>query len=220
MALLLCIDTAVAESSVCLAENGTSIAVKRSPDQKESASWIHIAIRDLLRENGVSLPSLQGIALSGGPGSYTGLRVGMATAKGLCYAAGLPLMLVDTLQMMAAAATHEPAALLCPMIDARRMEVFTAIYNRSLEPVVPYQPVVLERDSFAHLLAQHAVLFFGNGSAKFRGLTQHPNAVFRDIFPHAGHLARLAAQKWIQRDFTSLAYAEPFYGKAFFDPRN
>ena len=209
----------MAAASVCLADGPRVMALKSSADPKESAGWIHTAIRDLLTENDHSLKNLDAIAVAGGPGSYTGLRVGMATAKGLCYAAGLPLIAVNTLQMMAAAAGSEPCSLLCPMIDARRMEVFTAVYNRELVEVLPFQPLVLEAGSFKQLLDREQVLFFGNGSPKFREICPHPNAVFKDIAVHAGHLAPLATATFERQEFADLAYAEPFYGKAFFNPR-
>lgn len=195
------------------------MALKSSADARDSAGWIHTAIRDLLLENRVSLNCLDAIAVSAGPGSYTGLRVGMATAKGLCFAAGLPLISLDTLQSMAAAALSEPERLLCPMIDARRMEVFTAVYDRDLRAVMPYRPLVLEGSSFSELLDQEPVLFIGNGSPKFRAICAHPNALFRDITVHAGHLAPLALAHFERKFFADLAYAEPFYGKAFFNPR-
>src|SRR4029079_3666588 len=121
------------------------------------------------------------VAVSAGPGSYTGLRVGMAAAKGLCYALRIPLLTINTLQMMAAAAVAEPTDLLCPMIDARRMEVFTGLYTKKLDAVMPAQALILQENSFADVLQKHTVTFFGNGSEKCKTVIQHPNAVFRTI---------------------------------------
>lgn len=220
MPLILCIDTAVAAASVCLSAGERIMALKSSADAKDSAGWIHTAIRDMLLENQLTLKQLDAIAVSAGPGSYTGLRVGMATAKGLCFAAGLPLISLDTLKTMAGAALSDPGRLFCPMIDARRMEVFTAVYDRELRDVFPFQPLVLEPGSFSELLDREPVLFFGNGSPKFQAICQHPNALFKDIAVHAGHLAPLALALFERKAFVDLAYAEPFYGKAFFNPRN
>lgn len=219
MPLLLCIDTAVAAASVCISDGSTIVALKSSADPRDSAGWVHTAIRDLLVEHKLSLRNLDAIAVSAGPGSYTGLRVGMATAKGLCFAAGLPLITINTLQAMAAAAQAEPAGLLCPMIDARRMEVFTAVYDRKLREVLPFQPLELGAGSYSDLLNREPVLFFGNGHPKFRAICTHPNALFKEIAVDARHLAPLALARFEQKGFADLAYAEPFYGKAFFNPR-
>lgn len=164
------------------------------------------------------MTQLEAVAVSAGPGSYTGLRIGMAAAKGLCYALNCPLITINTLQMMAAAAAAEPTSLLCPMIDARRMEVFTGLYTRELEEVLPAQALVLDQDSFATELETTTITFFGNGSAKFQKLLQHPNAVFKNITADASHLAGFAHRAFLQQAFTDLAYSEPFYGKAFYSP--
>jgi len=146
------------------------------------------------------------------------LRIGMATAKGLCYALNIPLITINTLHMMASAATAEPTALLCPMIDARRMEVFTGLYTNTLQEVMPAQALILNENSFAEVLAKTTVTFFGNGSAKFQTILQHPNAVFKIINADASHLAALAQHAFAHRNTADLAYSEPFYGKDFFSP--
>ena len=129
MSIILNIDTAVQSSSICLAENDQSISVKVNPSQKDSASWLHIAIKEILEETHFNFQQIDAIAVSEGPGSYTGLRVGMATAKGLCYVMNKPLITINTLQMMASDARDKHQGLLSPMIDARRMEVFTAVFD-------------------------------------------------------------------------------------------
>jgi len=131
VSLILNIDTAVQSASVCLSENNDLIGLKINPSQKDHASWLHIAIEQLLKENAIDLQKLAAIAVSAGPGSYTGLRVGMASAKGLCYVLNIPLITVDTLKMMANAAVVENTDLLCPMIDASRMDVFAALFDKS-----------------------------------------------------------------------------------------
>jgi tRNA threonylcarbamoyladenosine biosynthesis protein TsaB len=214
---ILSIDTAVAGASVCLSDGETVHGLKRHEAQNESAAWIHTTIQELLQEHALSVSKLAAVAVSAGPGSYTGLRIGMATAKGLCYATGVPLIGINTLQMMAAAA-GEHNGLLCPMIDARRMEVFTALYTKDLQEVLPAQALILNETSFAETLDAGPVLFFGNGSAKFRPLVQHPNAIFKTIAADASHIATLANNALIQKKFVNLAYSEPFYGKDFFSP--
>ncbi|MDB5252697.1 MAG: tsaB [Flaviaesturariibacter sp.] len=217
MSFFLTIDTAVSGASICLADATGVIGFRENPEQKESAAWLQPAIRDLFLDSGIALRSLSVIAVSAGPGSYTGLRVGLATAKGLCYALGCHLVTVNTLEMMAAAAL--PATtLLCPMIDARRQEVFTAVYGPGLDEIVPTGSLVLNETSFDTVLDKGPISFFGNGSAKFRALTAHPNASFPDVTVNARHLVPFAMQALREQRFADLAYSEPQYGKAFFSP--
>ena len=144
MSIILNIDTAVQTSSVCLAQNNEVLALKINPSQKDSAAWLHMAIKEVLKEQNIELKDLDAIAVSEGPGSYTGLRVGMSTAKGLCYVSQKPLITINSLQMMAVAAKDEPTDFICPMIDARRMEVFTAIFDHELNYVLQPSNFILE----------------------------------------------------------------------------
>jgi tRNA threonylcarbamoyladenosine biosynthesis protein TsaB len=215
---ILNIETAVTSASVCLAEDHESISLKINPSQKDSAAWLHIAIRDLLAEQKLTFPDLAAVAVSAGPGSYTGLRVGMAAAKGLCYVLQKPLITINTLTMMAAAAKAEETELFCPMIDARRMEVFTAIYDKNLEEMVAPANLILENQTFSGLLKDHSITFFGNGSEKFKNILQHSNARFRNIETSARDMTALSFSKFRQKDFADLAYAEPYYGKEYYSP--
>ena len=212
---ILHIDTAVQSASICISDNDSILYSAINPSQKDHASWLHQQIRNGLSEKNLSLDQIKAVAVSAGPGSYTGLRVGMATAKGLCYALKIPLVLVNTLQLMANAAKEHAVKLLCPMIDARRMEVFTAIFDHSMNEVEPYKNLILDQDSFKPLLEENEILFFGNGSTKFQSLTRHPNAVFATIQAHAEHMPELVYPRLLKHDFADLAYAEPFYGKDF-----
>jgi tRNA threonylcarbamoyladenosine biosynthesis protein TsaB len=216
--LFLHIDTAVTGASICLSEGADVIAISANPDQRDSAAWLQAAIRALFAGQGRSLPELAAVSVSAGPGSYTGLRVGMASAKGLCYALGIPLLAIPTLKIMAAAAAPHSEGVLCPMIDARRSEVFTAAYTTSLEELVPAHSRILDSDSFSELMAQGPVTFFGNGSDKFRALTTNRTARFAAITADARHLASLAAAAFEQGRFADLAYEVPFYGKEFYTP--
>ena len=218
MSLILNIDTAVEKASICLAKNGIAIDTKNNPDQKDHASWIHLAIRAMLSDNGFNSSSLKAVAVSAGPGSYTGLRVGLSTAKGLCYALKIPLIMIKTLEIMAFSAKEWATELICPMIDARRMEVFTAVYNKNLEEIVAAHARIIDKDLFSELLKIHPVIFFGNGSGKFRALIQTPNAGFPQIETDAGHLALLSPRYFENGNFADLAYSEPFYLKEFFTP--
>lgn len=218
MDLILNIDTAVEGASVSLAGGGVEIGSKRTLQTNDSASWIHVAIRDLLQENGFSIGDLKAVGLSSGPGSYTGLRVGMATAKGLCYALSVPLLTVSTLEMMASAAAPLANSLLCPMIDARRMEVFTAVYQNDLALVWGPANLVLDEHSFAEELEKNTLTFFGNGSGKWKDVVKHENALFLELTASASDLAPLTYHLFTTKSFTGLAFSEPLYGKEFYSP--
>jgi tRNA threonylcarbamoyladenosine biosynthesis protein TsaB len=213
---ILNIDTAIETCSICLSLNGEGIGLLQNPAQKEAAAWIQPSIKILLEEHGVSLKQLAAVAVSNGPGSYTGLRVGMATAKGLCFVLNIPLIAISTLKMMVIAALNEEADLFCPMIDARRMEVFTAIYDRALTEVVPAQASILTPDTFTNFIKHNRIIFFGNGSVKFQKLVQHPNALFTPKAPNAKHLAPLSYESLKLKSLADVAYCEPDYGKDFF----
>jgi tRNA threonylcarbamoyladenosine biosynthesis protein TsaB len=213
---ILNIDTAVKTSSVCLAEKDKPVALKINPSQKDSAAWLHWAIEELVLETNCRLHNLSAIAVSEGPGSYTGLRVGMATAKGLCFSLGKPLIAINTLKMMANAVTDINTDLICPMIDARRMEVFAAVFDRRLHPVLPPVNLILNEDSFHELLQRHSILFFGDGSIKFQLVVNNPKAKFVSIDCTAEAMASLSYQKYTDGECADLAYSQPFYGKDFY----
>lgn len=223
MNYILNIDTATEHASVCISQSDTVLAMRTNADQKNHASFIQPAIAALVAETGISLNQLAAVAVTGGPGSYTGIRVGMATAKGICYTLNKPLIIINTLEVMAFAATQQEAEniadlLYCPLIDARRMEVFTAIYDHYLTPLLEPQPMVVESQSFATFLQKRPILFFGSGMEKLKEILRHPNALFKTIDHDAGHLSLLAHQALAQQAFANLAYSEPIYLKAFFDP--
>jgi tRNA threonylcarbamoyladenosine biosynthesis protein TsaB len=218
VSLLLHIDTAVAGASICISEGAAVRAFAQNPEPREAAAWLQAAIRDLFAQEGLSLSHLAAISVSAGPGSYTGLRVGMASAKGLCYALGIPLLAIPTLQMMAAAAAPVAEGLLCPMIDARRMEVFAAVYTKELSEVLPAQNFILGESSFSDLLEKGPVSFSGNGSHKFATIATHPNARFLSVDADARQLVALADAAFSAGRFADLAYEVPFYGKEFYTP--
>ena len=216
MSIILNIDTAVQTSSICLAENDKPLDVKINPSQQDSAAWLHVAINGLLQEHRLTLQQLDAIAVSEGPGSYTGLRVGMSTAKGLCYFSQKPLITINTLKMMAVAAQDGSTGLICPMIDARRMEVFTAVFDQQLNYILPPTNLVLNENSFQELLKYNSIAFFGNGSLKFQQQIEHPNAIFKALETSALFMASLSNEKFIKQEFANLAYSQPFYGKDFY----
>ena len=218
MALLLNIDTSTKRAGICLAQDGRSLAMVENLEQKEHAAWLHVAVRQLMADTGFRMRDLQAVAVTAGPGSYTGLRVGMAAAKGFCYALGIPLITEDTLRVMAFAASEQlpEADLLCPMIDARRMEVFTALYSQDMTRLLPSTAMVIDENSFSDWLSDHKVSFFGEGSDKCKPIITAPGAHFVEVGYHVGFLGILSFLRYLQSEFTGLAYSEPAYTKEFY----
>jgi len=165
----------------------------------------------------LELRSVDAIAITGGPGSYTGLRIAMATAKGICFALNKPLISLNTLLVMANAAKEDSADLLCPMIDARRMEVFTAIYTKELEIVKEPAAITLNENSFTEYLSNNSICFFGNGSNKFKAI-EKTQAFFSDIKADASSMISLSEISFTEKKLADLAYAEPLYLKEFYTP--
>ena len=218
MSFILNIDTAIESASICLANNGLYIAEAKNLVRNDSASWLHQAIQTLLESRNFQLSQLKAIAVSSGPGSYTGLRVGMATAKGLCYVLNIPLINISTLQMMLESAIDEETDLYCPMIDARRMEVFTAVYDKKGNEVISPHNKILDDKSFSNLLKDQSITFFGNGSAKLGAIIKSENAIFKQVESTAAHMAKLSFKHFANHSFANLAYCEPYYGKEFYAP--
>ena len=218
MSLILNIDTAIETASICLSEDKNVLQLSINENQKDHAAWLTVAIQKMMKNAGCELHQLNAIAVTIGPGSYTGLRVGLAAAKGLCYVLNIPLITIGTLEMMGVAAQDEPIDLLCPMIDARRMEVFTAVYAKNLKEVRPPHALIIDKNSFDDFLTTNTILFFGNGSKKLQTVLHHPNAVYKNINSNASHMASLAADRLMTLQFADLAYVEPLYLKEFFTP--
>lgn len=218
MSLILNIETAVDTASVCLAKDGEALQFAANEQQKDHASWLHVAIAKILNEAGYVLADLLAVAVSIGPGSYTGLRISLSTAKGLCYALNIPLIAVGTLDMMALAANDEKGDMICPMIDARRMEVFTALYDKKLQQIIGPQAMLLNENSFAEQLFSNKIIFSGNGSNKLQQIISNDNALFSSVQSNASHLAQLSDKSFIKKEFADLAYVQPLYLKEFYSP--
>lgn len=222
MALILHIDTATAIGSVSLSENGVALETMENIEQRDHAATVGIFVKTLLERHHRSPGELDAIAVSAGPGSYTGLRVGAATAKGLCYTWNKPLIAISTLQMMASgmqAAYAGEDVYFAPLIDARRMEVFTAVYNKDLEPVLAPQAMVLETQSFDPYILVKNTVFFGDGAPKWAGLLGvQPNTSFPAYHISASHMIPLAEKSFARKDFEDVAYFTPNYLKAFYHP--
>jgi tRNA threonylcarbamoyladenosine biosynthesis protein TsaB len=219
MAFLLALETSSTVCSVALYKQDQLLGATELQIEKSHSSHITVLTEELLRNCQVSLQDLSAIAISGGPGSYTGLRIGSATAKGLCFSLDIPLIEVSTLEAIAAEAIHYTPRpedyYFCPMIDARRMEVYTYVTTNELNVVRPIEPLILEQHSFNKYLADRKTIFCGNGAAKYKALAaDKPNALFLDhIKPSAVYIGKLALPKFEEKQFQNIAYYEPFYLK-------
>lgn len=213
MSLILNIDTSTENASICLAQNDQCLHQLSNDRQKDHASWLHTGIGLLLKESGKEISDIKAVGVTTGPGSYTGLRVGMSTAKGLCYALNIPFITVNTLEAMASAAVQESADLICPMIDARRMEVYTALYDRSLQIVLSPCAVELDNYTFLDYLNENRILFLGNRQNKLEKFLMHENAYFKNIIFNVLHVSPLIYLKYCNSDFSDLAYTQPLYLK-------
>lgn len=213
---ILLIDTAQETAMAGCSSNGLLRHCIINTSQKEHATFLHPAIEELTQACSLSMGEWNAVAVVNGPGSYTGLRVGLSAAKGICYALNIPLICINTLEWMAFGNSPNQAELMCPMIDARRSEVFTAVYNHAMQVQRPAQAVVLEADSFSDLLDQHTIHFFGSGSEKWKAICRHPHANFHPAHHSYDHLATMAEQRFAIHAFNDLALTEPEYTKEFF----
>ena len=219
MSKILNIETSTTVCSVSLSENGICKCVRENFSGNNHSELIGVFTQEVLAEAGVEPKDLDAVALSIGPGSYTGLRIGTSFAKGLCYGSDLKLITIPTLKIIAQNAKEkysiEDDALLCPMIDARRMEVYNCIYDASLGQVRETQPEIIDENSFAEILQSKKVYFCGNGAAKCKQYLTHENAIFLDdVYPLATSMIALAEDAFAKNDFADVAYFEPFYLKA------
>ncbi len=215
MATILCIETASTNCSVALSVDGKLLALKEDNNLSYSHSErLHIFIFEILEENGLKSRDLDAVAISKGPGSYTGLRIGVSAAKGLCFSLDIPLISVPTLTALAHRVKDKE--IIVPMLDARRMEVYTAVFNSEKKQVEETSAKILEPDSYKDLLEKGKVHFIGSGVDKFNAICTHPNAVFvQDQLPSAKEMVPIAVSKYQKGDFEDVAYFEPYYLKDF-----
>ena len=215
--MILCIETATTNCSVALGEKGKLLALKEDYSNSYShAERLHIFIEEILKENGLQAKDLSAIAVSKGPGSYTGLRIGVSAAKGLCFALDLPLISIPTLKSFALQVKQEKDGFIIPLLDARRMEVYSAGFTSENRKVFDTRAEILTPDSFSKYLENAAVTFIGNGVEKFRNICTHPNATFiEDKLPSAAEMVILAEEKFQKKKFEDVAYFEPYYLKDF-----
>ncbi len=220
MSYIISIETATKVCSIALHCNGELIALRENNDQHSHSANITIFVDEVVKEAGITFSDINAIAVSKGPGSYTGLRIGVSAAKGFCYGLGIPLISVNTLMAMAQHTAlsqyKKENTLLCPMIDARRMEVFCALIDTKNQWAKETEAVIVDESSFGQELEKHPIVFFGDGAAKCQSTINHPNAIFiNEIRPSAKYVGELAWEKFSQKQFEDVAYFEPFYLKEF-----
>lgn len=216
MATIIHLETTTTNCSVCLATEGMLITIKENASAKYSHSEeLHPFILEILDSAAMKVTDLDAVAVSKGPGSYTGLRIGVSAAKGLCYALDIPLISISTLKVLAAQIS--PAAgYVIPLLDARRMEVYSAVFDHEMKEVREILAEVISEASFHKYLSEGPCTFIGPGAAKCAEVIQHENAFFEpDLMPSAREMASLAWRKWQQKDFENVAYFEPYYLKDF-----
>lgn len=225
MKCLLNIHTSTETAIVNVCDGSKVLATVTNNEQRQHAAFLHSAIRQILLDNNIRTNELRAIGVTAGPGSYTGIRVGMATAKGLCYALKIPLLLFNTLEVMALSAIESMGnknALYCPMIDARRQEVFTGVYNYQLNEVSPPSSMILNENSFNTLLQESPMYFFGSGSGKFKLLAKNTSEMFfidgLDISSQV--LCHFSLTKFQNSDFENPSQAHPLYIKNFYLEKN
>jgi tRNA threonylcarbamoyladenosine biosynthesis protein TsaB len=241
--LILNIDTATEFASLCLSNDGIVIGFEENQEQKNHASFLQPAIKKLMFDVQSTLMDLDAIAITNGPGSYTGLRVGLASAKGLCFALNKPLIVLNTLQVMGLASREWLVAsgveelrignrelgehihhtsyivqrtLFCPMIDARRLEVFTALYDFELNEILKPAAIILDNSTFSNELANHRIIFSGSGSFKMKALQTNSNISFSDVKYSAKDMVTFSEKMFEQKIFADLAYSTPNYHKEFY----
>ena len=232
MERIILIETSTALCSVALAEGGSVTAYRESSAPKAHASLTAVFIQEMLSERGLSLSDCDAVCVSMGPGSYTGLRVGVSTAKGLCFGSGKPLLAVGTLDTLVAQASvsseardvisseaegrdeKSPYSFIIPMVDARRMEVYTAVFENGKQ-ITETAPAIIDESSFSEYLEQGPCLFIGDGAGKCANVIKHPNATFCQCWPKASSMLEPALAAYRAGDFKDVAYFEPFYLKEF-----
>ncbi len=220
MPLILNIETSTSVCSVCIAENGKKLIGKETREQNAHSKILTVFIDDIFRESEIKVKEINAVAVSKGPGSYTGLRIGVSAAKGIAYGAGIPLISVSTLQNMAFGAKQfldtSEKVLFAPMIDARRMEVYSQLFDDKIKPVNNITAKIIDEESFKCELEKNKIYFFGDGAEKCKNVITHKNAEFiNDLHPSSDFMIPFSEQAFNNGSFEDVAYFEPFYLKNF-----
>jgi len=214
VAYILQIETSTTNCSVAISKKGETIAVKEVSNGYSHAENLHVFIKDILAENKLEYTDLNAIAVSKGPGSYTGLRIGVSTAKGLCFSLDIPLIAIETLKVLAHQVKEE-GGFIVPMIDARRMEAYTKVYDTKYKEVREIEAQILDSTSFQEYLTKGSVVFIGNKTEKTKEVISHENATFIESVPSAKEMSMLAYAKYKKNHIEDVAYFEPYYLKDF-----
>lgn len=220
---ILTIETSTSTCSIALWSGNKIIALKETSEQNAHSRLLTVMINNLFTENNIDIKSLNAIAVSIGPGSYTGLRIGVSVAKGLCFGLSIPTITINTLKALTqqyliknSDINKEADIILCPMLDARRMEVYTSLYTTNLDVILPVCAMEIDEFSFKDELSKSKIIFFGSGTEKCKNIILSPNAIFIDnVEPSANSVALLASELYKKKEFADTAYFEPFYLKNF-----
>ncbi|GAA3508691.1 tRNA (adenosine(37)-N6)-threonylcarbamoyltransferase complex dimerization subunit type 1 TsaB [Aquimarina addita] len=217
MTFILCIETSTTNCSVALAKNGVVQTIKEDYSAEYShAERLHQFIDEIIKEANISFTDLSAIAVSKGPGSYTGLRIGVSAAKGLCYALDIPLLSVPTLLSLASQVIIEDGGYIIPMLDARRMEVYSSVFSDDLVEIRKTEAEILSEHSFEEYLQKNTTYFIGNGVKKFSGICNHKNAKFIEKkLPSAKEMAIISFSKYLKEEYENVSYFDPYYLKDF-----
>ena len=222
MERLILIETSTALCSAALAEDGVITSYRESSAPKAHASLTAVFIQEMLEEKGLTIADCDAVCVSKGPGSYTGLRVGVSTAKGLCFGSGKPLIAISTLDILVAQAQiPDNLKYIVPMVDARRMEVYAAVYEiaaqagNDVRQITETAPAIIDENSYSDILEKGKVLFIGDGAGKCADVIKHPNATFLQCWPKASAMLEPAMKAYKEKRFEDVAYFEPFYLKEF-----
>jgi len=222
MDYILNIHTSLENAILNICDGNKVLSTAMNTEQNQHAAFLHVAIKKILQDNNIKFRDLKAIGVSGGPGSYTGIRVGLATAKGLCFGLNIPMMMFNSLELMAFSAIQNISntgkdSLFCPMIDARRMEVFTALYNKDLHEIIEPKAMVLEENSFKSYVEKHPFFFFGSGAQKFEKIVHSSeNLIYSLSEVSTDSLAAFSWNKFEEKSFENLVNSHPFYVKEFY----
>jgi len=215
MACILSIESSIQVCSAAVSVDGKLVWNKENTEPSSHSAVLGIYVAEAVRFIQTNHSGLDAVAVSEGPGSYTGLRISVSLAKGLCYGWNIPLIALPTLNVMATRLAPS-ASYLCPMIDARRMEVYATLYDGNLNEIEPVRAVIIDEDSYRDILNQKEIIFFGNGANKCRNVIRSPNAIFKDgVYPSASAMIEGAEKAYKTKSFVDIAYFEPFYLKDF-----
>ncbi|WP_298484293.1 tRNA (adenosine(37)-N6)-threonylcarbamoyltransferase complex dimerization subunit type 1 TsaB [uncultured Maribacter sp.] len=217
MAILLNLETATTNCSVSIAKDGELIILKEHNSSNYShAEQLHMFIEEALQEASLSIKDIDAIAVSKGPGSYTGLRIGVSAAKGLCFSLGVPLISIATLESMAHQVVLEENTVIIPVLDARRMEVYSSVFNASYSEIRETRAEIIDENSFSEYTEKGKVIIAGSGAEKCKEILTHPNFICNTtVVPSAKEMASLSYQKFKDKNFEDVAYFEPYYLKDF-----